>query len=90
VSELAFFIGSLENLKLRGLMTIAPFYEDAEKTRPIFRELKKIFDELILMNIPNTNLEWLSMGMTHDYLIAVEEGANMIRIGTGIFGERQY
>ena len=81
-------ISELENLHLCGLMTIAPYYEDSEKTRPIFRELKKMFDELKLLNIHNIDLKWLSMGMTQDYIVAVEEGANMVRIGTGIFGER--
>ncbi|MDR1701316.1 MAG: YggS family pyridoxal phosphate-dependent enzyme [Sporomusaceae bacterium] len=90
VRELAFLISKLENLKLRGLMTVAPFYEDAEKVRPVFKELKNLFTELSLMDIPNADLKLLSMGMTHDYIIAIEEGANLVRIGTGIFGERQY
>jgi len=88
VADLALFISPLQNLKLCGLMTIAPFYDEAEKTRPVFKELKRLFDEIVRMNIPNTDFKWLSMGMTHDYIVAVEEGANMIRIGTGIFGER--
>jgi hypothetical protein len=87
-AEFAVFISQLKNLKLCGLMTMAPFYDSAEEARPVFKELKRLFDGLVLMNIPNTELKWLSMGMTHDYIVAIEEGANMVRIGTGIFGVR--
>jgi PLP dependent protein len=73
-------ISKLENISVKGLMCITPYFEDAEKTRPYFRMMKSIFDK--------TGLEILSMGMSHDYKIAVEEGSNMIRIGTKIFGER--
>jgi len=73
-------ISLLNNIRIRGLMCIPPFFKDAEKTRPYFQEMKKIFD--------STNLELLSMGMTNDYKIAIEEGSNMVRIGTGIFRER--
>lgn len=80
-------VDALKNLRLRGLMLIAPNYADVEQCRPLFRRMKKIFDE-----IANTrqDFNFLSMGMTHDYKIAVEEGSNVVRIGTAIFGERTY
>lgn len=88
--EFSSFVASLDNIKLCGLMTIAPFFENIEYTRPIFRETYRLFMELRKLSIPNANIKWLSMGMTNDYVVAVEEGANLVRIGTGIFGERQY
>lgn len=84
------FVANLKHIKLRGLMTIAPFFENIEDTRPIFRKTHRMFMELRELDIPNTDIKWLSMGMTNDYVIAVEEGANLVRIGTAIFGERQY
>ena len=86
--ELAAFMESLPNLRLCGVMTIAPFFDSPEQTRPIFRETRKIFERLQKKTLHPESFRWLSMGMTHDYRIAVEEGANMIRIGTGLFGTR--
>ena len=86
--DLAKFILSLPNLRLCGVMTIAPFYADSEMTRPIFVQTRIIFDSLRELCGRSEAFHWLSMGMTHDYLVAVEEGANMVRIGTGIFGVR--
>lgn len=86
--ELAVFMESLPNLRLCGVMTIAPFFDSPEQTRPIFREMRKIFERLQRKALYPEAFRWLSMGMTHDYKIAVEEGANMIRIGTGLFGTR--
>lgn len=83
-------ISQLENVRLCGLMTVAPFYENAELARPIFRQMYQLFTELEAANLANTNIEWLSMGMTNDYVMAIEEGSNLVRIGTGIFGQRQY
>ncbi len=80
-------VETLENLRLRGLMMIAPNYADVEKCRPLFRGMRKIFDEL---KKNRQDFDMLSMGMTHDYKIAVEEGANIVRVGTAIFGERIY
>lgn len=77
---------NMKNLRLRGLMMIAPNYDDVEKCRPLFRRMKSIFDEL---KIRRTDFDFLSMGMSHDYKIAIEEGANVVRIGTAIFGARQ-
>ena len=80
-------VETLENLRLRGLMMIAPNYADVEKCRPLFRGMRKIYEEL---KKTRQNVDMLSMGMTHDYKIAVEEGANIVRVGTAIFGERIY
>jgi len=90
VMSLGRIINNLENVRLCGLMTVAPFYENTELARPIFREMFKLFVELRDANLVNTKIEWLSMGMTNDYMVAVEEGSNLVRIGTGIFGQRQY
>lgn len=84
------FISELEHVRLCGTMTVAPFYENAELARPVFREMYQLFMELKTANLANTNIEWLSMGMTNDYIMAIEEGSNLVRIGTGIFGQRQY
>jgi pyridoxal phosphate enzyme (YggS family) len=77
-----------EHLSLRGLMTLPPFFAEAEKARPFFRRLREIRDDLRDRGAFEGNGE-LSMGMTHDYEIAIEEGATMVRIGTAIFGERE-
>ena len=90
VMSLAQLISNLEHVRLCGLMTVAPFYENTELTRPIFREMYQLFMKLRDAKLVNTKVEWLSMGMTKDYMVAVEEGSNLVRIGTGIFGQRQY
>ncbi len=90
VERLAELVSGLEHVRLCGLMTMAPFYEDAEDARPVFRELYGLFAALKAAALPNTALEWLSMGMTNDYQVAVEEGANLVRVGTAIFGPRHY
>ena len=81
------FVDAAKNLRLRGLMMIAPNLPDVEDCRPLFRQMRTLFDEL---KSARTAFDFLSMGMTHDYKIAVEEGANVVRIGTAIFGERLY
>ncbi|MGP1366164.1 MAG: YggS family pyridoxal phosphate-dependent enzyme [Schwartzia sp. (in: firmicutes)] len=81
---------SLPHVHLCGLMCIAPHYEEVEQCRPLFREMYEIFSELQALPLVRSEMRWLSMGMTNDYVIAVEEGANLIRVGTGIFGARQY
>jgi pyridoxal phosphate enzyme (YggS family) len=83
-------ISVFDNISIKGLMTIAPYSENPEGVRPVFRQLKEKFDELAQMNLPNTEMKYLSMGMSNDYNVAIEEGANMIRIGTAIFGKRDY
>lgn len=83
-------IAALENLRIKGLMTIAPYVVDAEENRPYFRKIKQLSVDITNKNIDNVSMEVLSMGMTGDYEVAIEEGATMVRVGTGIFGERSY
>ncbi len=80
----------MKHIRLLGLMCIAPAYEDIELTRPLFREMYDIFENLKMLPLLTSEMKWLSMGMTNDYPIAVEEGANIVRVGTAIFGPRQY
>ena len=83
-------ISKFPHLKVMGLMTIAPFVENPEENRPVFKALKKLSVDIAAKNIDNVSMNVLSMGMTNDYQIAIEEGATMVRVGTGIFGERNY
>lgn len=83
-------IAKLPRVHVRGLMTIAPFVENPEENRPIFQDLHKLLVDISAKNIDNIDMNVLSMGMTNDYEIAVEEGATHVRVGTGIFGERNY
>lgn len=83
-------ISTLPNIRVEGLMTIAPYTENPEENRPHFRNLSKLCVDIRQKNIDNVNMCRLSMGMTGDYETAIEEGATMIRVGTGIFGERVY
>ena len=76
--------------EVKGLMTIAPFVANPEENREVFQKLKKLSVDIAAKNINNVNMSVLSMGMTNDYQVAVEEGATMVRVGTGIFGERDY
>ena len=88
VEEMAGQIAALPHLQIEGLMTIAPFVDDPEKNRPVFRKLYQLSVDIKKKNIDNVSMSVLSMGMTGDYQVAVEEGATMIRVGTGIFGAR--
>ncbi len=83
-------ISQYSHINVRGLMTIAPFVENSEKNRTIFADLHKLYVDIKEKNIDNDTVSILSMGMTNDYEVAIEEGATMIRIGTGIFGARDY
>lgn len=83
-------ISGFPHIRIRGLMTIAPYVEDPEENRDIFRQLKKLSVDIEAKNINNVNMSVLSMGMTGDYQVAVQEGSTMVRVGTGIFGERNY
>lgn len=83
-------IAELENVRIKGLMTIAPYVENAEDNRLYFRKIKDLSVDIAAKNIDNVSMEILSMGMTGDYEVAIEEGATMVRVGTGIFGERNY
>jgi len=88
VLDLAIAIGSLSNLKVKGLMTIPPVYNSPEMVAPYFQNLRKLQDIIRNEKIPNIDMKELSMGMTGDFEVAIREGATMIRIGTAIFGER--
>ena len=80
----------LPNIFIKGLMTIAPYTAVAEENRPIFRTLKQLSVDIDSKNIDNVSMNILSMGMTGDYEVAIEEGSNLIRVGTMIFGARDY
>lgn len=83
-------IAVFPNIRVEGLMTIAPFVENAEENRIFFRKLRNLYVDIKSKNIDNVTMCNLSMGMTGDYQVAIEEGATMVRVGTGIFGERNY
>ena len=83
-------IAKFPHIRMKGLMTIAPYVENAEENRSVFRTLQKLSVDIAEKNIDNVSVEILSMGMTNDYEVAIEEGATMVRVGTGIFGERNY
>jgi len=78
----------LDRLEFRGLMTVPPFAEDPEGARPFFRKLRKLRDEIASRRLPAVNMDVLSMGMSHDFEVAIEEGSSCVRVGTAIFGER--
>ncbi len=91
--ELAAIIETLDgakNLQLRGLMTMPPFFEDVELTRPYFKRLREILDDINAGRPDEKRLTALSMGMSHDFEVAIEEGATLVRVGSAIFGERGY
>ena len=81
-------ISDLANIKIMGLMTMGPFSGNPEDSRPYFVATRKIFEELKKQPVPNVEMKYLSMGMTNSYKVAIEEGANIVRIGSKIFGER--
>lgn len=83
-------VAALPHVHIKGLMTIAPFVDDPEENRPVFRSLYELSKTVAKEQIPDVSMEILSMGMTNDYMVAIEEGATMVRVGTGIFGERNY
>ena len=87
--KLAVNISKLKGIKVKGLMTVAPFVENPQNNRCYFQQMKKLFVD-IKENYDNIDMEFLSMGMTNDYEVAIEEGANIVRIGTGLFGARNY
>ena len=83
-------IAAYPHLRIKGLMTIAPYVENPEENRSVFARLRKLSVDIAQKNIDNVSVEILSMGMTNDYEVAIEEGATIVRVGTGIFGERNY
>ncbi len=87
-AEVAASVAGLKNVRLEGLMTMGPELGDPETSRPYFRETKRLFDELAKASLPGVEMETLSMGMSDSWRVAIEEGANMVRLGTRIFGPR--
>lgn len=83
-------VSQYENIMVMGLMTVAPYAENPEEIRWVFKKMKEIYDNISKMQLKNTDMKYLSMGMTNDFEIAIEEGSNMVRIGTAIFGSRNY
>ena len=83
-------IAKLPHIRIKGLMTVAPYVEDSEENRVFFRNIKQLSVDIDNQNIDNVTMDVLSMGMTGDYMVAIEEGATIVRVGTGIFGERNY
>jgi hypothetical protein len=88
ITQLAEQISQLATLEVRGLMVIPPFFDDPEQVRPYFRRLRELAEEIDAKNIANVSMRELSMGMSHDFQVAIEEGATIIRVGTAIFGAR--
>jgi pyridoxal phosphate enzyme (YggS family) len=88
IIPLAEQVSRLGTLEVRGLMVIPPFLDDPELVRPYFRRLRELAQEIESKNIPNLSMQELSMGMSHDFEVAIEEGATIIRVGTAIFGVR--
>jgi len=83
-------ISSLPNIKVKGLMTMGPRFGNPEDSRSYFVETRKIFEKIKKLDLPNVEMRCLSMGMTNSYKVAIEEGANLVRLGSKIFGERDY
>ncbi|HEY59222.1 MAG TPA: YggS family pyridoxal phosphate-dependent enzyme [Anaerolineae bacterium] len=88
VDELVQAVSAFEHLHLEGLMTMGPRFGDPEESRPYFIETRRIFERLENLNLPNVQMRYLSMGMSNSYRVAIDEGANVIRVGTLIFGSR--
>ena len=88
--ELARRICELPKLRLEGLMTMEPYFEDPEEARPYFRHMRALFERLREETLPGASLDVLSMGMTNSYEVAVQEGSNMVRLGTALFGPREH
>ena len=90
VTQLVKEIATLTNVKVRGLMTVAPYVVDSEENRAIFHKIKELSIDIDSQNIDNVSMDILSMGMSNDFEVAIEEGATIVRVGTGIFGQRNY
>jgi len=88
LEELLVAAPGLKHIEFRGLMTIPPFAEDVEEARPYFRKLRELRDQIAARNLPAIHVDTLSMGMSHDFEVAIEEGSTYVRVGTAIFGER--
>ncbi len=81
-------IASLRHVRIRGLMALPPWYDEPEQVRPYFRQLKQLAEQIAVLDLPNVTMQELSMGMSHDFEVAIEEGATLVRVGTAIFGAR--
>ncbi len=79
-----------KGIRVKGLMAVAPYVENTENNRPVFKKMRELFIDIKAKNCDNIDMTYLSMGMTNDYVVAIEEGADIVRIGTGIFGKRNY
>ena len=89
LAELVRQVAQLEHVRIQGLMALPPWFDDPEEVRPYFRQLRLLAGEIDALGLPNVVMQELSMGMSHDFTVAIEEGSTLIRIGTAIFGERQ-
>ncbi len=89
VQQMAEQLATLPHVRLRGLMTLPPYAADPEDVRPWFRQLRELSEQLAALHLPRVSMETLSMGMSHDFEVAIEEGATLVRVGTAIFGERE-
>jgi len=89
LQELLQGAGGLEHLEFRGLMTVPPLAEDPQRTRPYFIKLRELRDQIAVRHLPGVGMHVLSMGMSHDFEVAIEEGSTCVRVGTAIFGERR-
>ena len=90
VTNLVRKVAELPHVRIKGLMTVAPYVVDSEENRAFFRKIKQLSVDINNQNIDNVSMNILSMGMSGDYMVAIEEGATMVRVGTSIFGERNY
>jgi len=88
IDELVRALSALEHIRLEGLMTMGPRFGNPEDVRPYFKRTKGIFEKIKTLHLPNVDMKYLSMGMTNSYRVAIEEGSNMVRIGSAIFGEK--
>lgn len=89
VEEVIRRISPLENVRIMGLMTMGPRFGNPEESRPYFIQTRRLYDQVKSLNVPGVEMKYLSMGMTNSYRVAIEEGANIVRVGTRIFGERE-
>jgi pyridoxal phosphate enzyme (YggS family) len=90
LQELVRQVAALEHVRIRGLMTLPPYFDEVEAVRPYFRRLRELAGEIRALGLPGVEMVELSMGMSHDFMVAIEEGATLVRVGTAIFGEREY
>jgi PLP dependent protein len=90
LQELVRQVAMLEHVRIRGLMCLPPYFDQAEEVRPYFRRLRELASEIDALSLSGVGMTELSMGMSHDFEVAIEEGATLVRVGTAIFGEREY